>query len=75
MTPPTPPTSKPERAEMREKLAEECWHADNVRITGKRRSVAWSEAGPAAHLQYSSYADAILALLNTRTTPTSSARF
>ena len=50
------------RAALVEKMAEELWQADSIRVTGCRRSVPWSEAGPAAHNQWSPLAAVALDL-------------
>lgn len=49
-------------SDLRERVAEELWQADSMRVTGMRRSVPWSEAGPAAHQQWKPLADAAIAL-------------
>jgi hypothetical protein len=49
--------------DLREKVAEELWQADSMRVMGCRRSVPWSEAGPAAHKQWRPLADAAIALV------------
>ena len=49
--------------ELVEKVAEELWQADSLRVVGFRRSVPWSEAGPAAHQQWRPLARAAIALV------------
>lgn len=50
-------------SDLRERVAEELWQADSLRVVGCRRSVPWSEAGPAAHNQWRPLADAAIALI------------
>jgi hypothetical protein len=49
-----------DRAGLVEKVAEELWQADSIRVMGCRRSVPWSEAGPAAHNQWRPLATAAI---------------
>jgi len=51
------------RAALVEKVAEELWQADSIRVMGCRRSVPWSEAGPAAHNQWRPLATAAIRAL------------
>ena len=52
-----------DHAALVEKVAEELWQADSIRVMGCRRSVPWSEAGPAAHNQWRPLATAAIDLI------------
>jgi hypothetical protein len=45
-----------------ERVAEEMWQTESVRAVGTRRTVPWSEAGEAAHMQWRPIAKAAIAL-------------
>ena len=45
-----------------ERVAEEMWQAESMRAVGTRRTVPWSEAGEAAHMQWRPLAKAALAI-------------
>jgi len=48
-------------ADLVERVAAEMWQAESMRAVGTRRTVPWSEAGEAAHMQWRPLAKAAVA--------------